>query len=241
MKVNAQAFFNFCARHVPLLRALAGRDGEISQPEVMRIISAQVDPAEELPETSWRRLQEFQVLTPSEPGSQFFFVAEPVRRLLSYLFDESNPATPEMIRGYIASIEALNQQLTRALDEEDVTGVSLAFREINDSLRRIYTDLEETHHCILTEVARFKTNRQQVSVRDKYRRIVHWMERYVEPMIEIVRADGLMRASFDETERLLRLANDRSLFNDHPALERNLRYLRLVRKHALRVFQPCTR
>ena len=34
------------------------------------------------------------------------------------------------------------------------------------------------------------------------------MERYVEPMIEIVRADGPMRAAFDETERVLNRARE---------------------------------
>jgi hypothetical protein len=166
-------------------------------------------------------------------------MAEPVSRLLTYLFDEANPATPEMIRGYIASLDTLSKQLDRALQTENVTVVRLAFKEVNETLRRVYADLEQTQLAILAEVARFKTVRQQVSVRDKYRRIVYWMERYVEPMIEIVRPDSGMRASFEETERLLRLARDNALFNDHPALDRCLRYLRLVRRHALRVFQQC--
>src|SRR5690606_23203999 len=76
-------------------------------------------------------------------------------------------------------------------------------------------------------------------VREKYRRIVYWMERFVEPMIEIIRADGPMRAAFDEIERLLGLARQRALFNDVPNLERNLRYLRLIGQHALRIFQQC--
>jgi len=31
MKINPQSFFNFCANHVPLLRALAERGVEISE------------------------------------------------------------------------------------------------------------------------------------------------------------------------------------------------------------------
>ena len=65
------------------------------------------------------------------------------------------------------------------------------------------------------------------------------MERYVEPMIEIVRADGPLRETFDEVDRLLRGAREQALFNDYPALERNLRFLRLVGAHALRVFVQC--
>lgn len=239
MKINPQSFFNFCANHAPLLRALAERDGEISETEAMRLIRAHPAVVEELPETAWRRLRELQILVPTEPGGELYFLAEPVARLMTYLFNEANPATPEMIRGYVLSLETTGGRLARALDEEDIAVVKLAFEEINHTLRRIHADLDETHHAILTEVARYKTERSRVTVRDKFRRIVHWMGRYVEPMIEVVSADGPLRATFDETERLLHRAREEALFNDHPALARNLRFLRLIREHALRVFTQC--
>jgi hypothetical protein len=239
MRVNAQAFFSFCAAHVPLLRHLAERTGELSEGDVMRLVREQADAHEELPETTWRRLREYQILVPSEPGGQSYLVAEPVARLLTYLYNHANPATPEMIRGYVQSLDTLAKQLARALESENVTVVALAFNEISLTLRRIHADLDETHQAILAEVGRYKTERQRVPVREKFRRIVYWMERYVEPMIEIVRADGPLRESFDEVDRLLRGAREEALFNDHPALERNLRFLRIVGAHALRVFIQC--
>ena len=239
MKVNAQAFFNFCAAHVPLLRQLGERTGELSETEVMRLVRQLVDSQEELPETTWRRLKEYQILVPSEPGGELYLLADPVARLLTYLHNNANPATPEMIRGYVQSLDTLAKQLARALDNENVTVVGEAFREISLTLRRIHADLDETHQAILVEVGRYKTERQRVSVREKFRRIVYWMERYVEPMIEIVRADGPLRESFDEVRRLLRDAREQALFNDHPTLERNLRFLRLIEDHALRVFIQC--
>src|SRR5580658_5089646 len=186
MKVNPQSFFNFCANHALLLRALAERGGEISETEAMRLIRAHPNTIEELPETAWRRLRELQILVPIEPGSDLFFMADPVSRLLTYLFNEANPATPEMIRGYVLSLETTGKRLARALDEDEIQQAKLAFEEISQTLRRIHADLNETQHAILAEVARYKTERGRVSVREKYRRIVHWMERYVEPMIEIV-------------------------------------------------------
>lgn len=239
MQVNAQTFFNFCAGHVPLLRQLVQRTGELSEAEILRLVRHHADGHDELPETTWRRLRELQILVPTEPGSSVFLLAEPVARLLTYLFDEANPATPEMVQGYIASLEVLGRKLVRAIESDDVTFVGLAFNEINASLRRIHADLEETQRAVQNEVAAFKLNREQISVRERYRRIVYWMERFVEPLIAMVMPDGPMAAVFEETERLLRLAREQSLFNDHPALERNLRYLRLVRQHALRVFQEC--
>jgi hypothetical protein len=238
MKINPQSFFNFCASHTPLLRKLAEHDGEISEFETIRLVRS--NPAiEELPETTWRRLRELQILVPTEPGSEFYLMAEPVARLLAYLANEANAATPEMIRGYVSSLEITTKRLDRSLEDQDVQQVALAFDEISQTLRRIYADLNETQHAILAEVARYKTERSRVSVRQKYQRIVHWMERYVEPMIEIVRADGPLRAAFEETERLLHRAREEALFNDHPALARNLRFLRLLGVHALRVFTQC--
>ena len=239
MKINPQSFFNFCAQHASLLRALAERGDEISLADALRLIRANPGAGEELPETAWRRLRELQILVPTEPGSEIYFLADPVARLLLYLFNEANPATPEIVRGYVLSLETTGKRLARALDEEQITAVKLAFEEISQTLRRMHSDLDETHHAILGEVARYKTERSRVSVRDKFRRIVHWMERYVEPMIEMVRADGPLRATFDETERLLHRAREEALFSDHPALARNLRFLRLIRGHALRVFTQC--
>jgi hypothetical protein len=239
MKVNASTFFTFCANHVALLRGLSEREGEISESEVFRLIRANAAQHEELPETTWRRLKELQVLVASEPGSASYLMADPVSRLLTYLFDDATPATPEMVRGYVESLDALGRKLSRAIEADDVAFVGLAFTEINSTLRRIHGDLDETQRAVQNEVASFKVNRQQVSVRERFRRIVYWMERFIEPMVEIVRPDGPLAAAFEETERLLGRAREQSLFNDHPALERNLRFLRLVRQHALRVFQDC--
>jgi hypothetical protein len=221
------------------LRALAERGGEISESDALRFIRANPAALDELPETAWRRLRELQILVPTEPGGDLFFMAEPVAHLLAYLFNEANPATPEMIRGYVASLETTGRSLARALDAEDYQQVKIGFDEISQTLRRIHADMNETQQAILAEVSRFKTERSRVSVRDKYRRIVHWMERYVEPMIDIVRADGPLRAAFEETERLLHRAREEALWNDNPGLVRNLRFLRLVGAHALRVFTQC--
>ncbi|MGH2373719.1 MAG: hypothetical protein ACRDIC_09660 [bacterium] len=241
MKINPQSFFNFCSGHVSLLQQLAEAEGEISEADARRLIRANLTPADQLLETIWRRLKELQILVPTEPGSDFYFLAEPVSRLLAYLFDEAQAATPEMVRGCIESLAVSGKQLARAIDTDDVAILRLAMEEIQKTLRRVQADLDETHRCIMAEVARYKTERRTVSVRDKFRRIVHWMERYVDPMVDIVRPDGPLRAAFDETERLLHRAREYGLFNDLPVLERNFRHLRLVQRHALRVFRQCRR
>jgi hypothetical protein len=240
MKIPAATFFNFCAAHVPLLRALMEITGEVSESDVRRHIRATCT-LEELPETTWRRLNELQILVSVEPGRDFYFMADPVRRLLLYLFDEATAATPELIAGYIESIETLDKQLARATDDEDTIGIRLALEELQQTLRRVQNDLEETHRCILAEVARYKIERQSVSIREKFRRIVYWMDRYIDPLVNIVRPDGPLRAVFEETERLLHRAREQGIYNDIPALERHSRQLRVIQRHALRIFQQCRR
>jgi hypothetical protein len=148
MKVSPQTFSNSCAVHVPLLRALQERVGELSEADARRLIRDSGKADDELPETTWRRLKELQILVPTEPASDFYLLAEPVGRLLAYLLDEAKAATPEIIRGYIQSLEALGKQLSRAIDTDNLTVVRLALEKIQQTLRRIYADLDETHHAI---------------------------------------------------------------------------------------------
>lgn len=146
-----------------------------------------------------------------------------------------------MVRGCIESLRVVGHQLARSIEQDDLSLLRLATEEIHQTLRRVHSDLDETHRSILAEVARYKTERRTVSIREKFKPIVRWMERYVDPMVEIVRPDGPLRATFDETERLMQQAREHGLFNDLPALERGLRRLRFVQRHALRVFQQCRR
>lgn len=241
MKVNPQAFFNFCSNHVPLLAELAVNEDDLSEADARRLIRANPGQGNELAETTWRRLKELQIIVATEPGSDFYLVAEPVRKLVAYLFDEAQATTPEMVRGCMESLRVAGHQLARAVEQDDLALLRLATEEIQQTLRRVHSDLDETHHSILAEVARYKTERRTVSIREKFQRIVRWMERYVDPMVEIVRPDGPLRATFDETERMLKQAREHGLFNDLPALERGLRRLRFVQRHALRIFQQCRR
>lgn len=241
MKINPHRFFTFCANHAPLLRGLTEQKGEFSEADVRRLIRATENASDELPETTWRNLRELQILRPTETGSNFYSVADQLSRLIEYLYDEARVTTPEIIAGYIRSLESLGKQLSRAIDNDDIAIVRLALEGIQDTLRRAHANLDETHHAILREVATYKTERERISVRDKFRRIVHWMDVYVDPMVEIVKEEGELRATFDEVERLLHRAREHGLFNDLPALERNTKHLRVVSRHALRVFQQCRR
>jgi hypothetical protein len=240
MKVNPQAFFNFCSGHVSLLAQLVAHQNDISESDARRLIRTNPG-GEELPETTWRRLRELQILVPVEPGGDFYLVAEPVRKLVQYLFDEAQAATPEMVRGCIESLRVADSQLGRSIDEDDMSLLRIAVEEVQQTLRRIHSDLDETHRCILAEIARYKVERRTISIREKFQRIVRWMERYVDPMVEIVRPDGPLRATFDETERLLKQARENGLFNDLPMLERELRRLRVLQRHALRIFHQSRR
>jgi hypothetical protein len=239
VRVPPKPFLDFCSRHVPLLRTLAV-EAEWTDSALLDAVNRHREEGDEQPETTVRKIIELRVVVNTEPGADTFELAEPLRRLLDYIFDEAMPTTPEVIQGYVASLSTVSRRLERALADDDAVSAALALQEVNDTLRRIHRDTEETRARILNEVALFKTARRQFTVRDKFQRIVHWMQRYVEPMGDIIRVDGEMEAAFGETARVLRLAHESALTPEAVAA-RQLHLLRVVEKFALRVFQQCRR
>lgn len=240
MRINPSDFFRFCSQHTALLRELVdSSDAELSDSQLFGIIRRCADESEEQAETVLKRLKALRIVEPTEQQQGFYVVAGPLVQLLRFLLYEAKPATPQTVRGYVNSLDELCKLLARALEAENVTHVELAIGDINQTLRRIFDDVAATHGSILGAVAEFKTTRRGVSVRERFQRIVYWMEMYVVPMIEIIRVDGVMEATLAETARLLRLATDQTLFSDLGAIERNLHFIRLVRRHALRVFEEC--
>lgn len=144
MKINPQAFFNFCARHISLLDALREEAGEISEADVRGRLRFSPDQQneEEQPAHLWRRLREYQILVPSEPGGDLHYLAEPVRRLLDYLHDEARATTPEVIRGYLQSLESCEKRLDLAIKGEDAAMVRITLEELPQTLRKIQADLD---------------------------------------------------------------------------------------------------
>ena len=241
MKIPPEEFFRFCARHVPLLRGLADRAEEISEAAMLSLLRLHGANLDEQPDYAWRRFKELGILLPSEPGSDVYSLAEPVRQLLNYLFDTANPATPEMIRGYVDALYGSGRKLARAIEGDDAIVAELSRQEMISTLQRLQGSVAETQASIFGEVAEFKIEQRRVSVREKFRRIVFWMDRYVEPLSAIVDVNGPLEATFAETGRLLRLAGERALFRELGAAERTLRVLRRVERFALRTFHQCRR
>jgi len=93
-----------------------------------------------------------------------------------------------------------------------------------------------THVSVLGEVTRYKVDKRPTSVLEKYQRIVWWMQQYIAPMLDVIRVNGPMQATFTEVEEVLEGAIKNSLVISIGAAERNLRLIRLARRHALNVF-----
>lgn len=242
MRIPLIEFFRFCSRHTALLRELAEQSGgDLPESQILELVRHCADESDEQPETVLKKLKDLRVIEPVEADPGFYVVAGPVVHVIRYLLYEAKAATSDSVLGHVNSLEDRCKRLNSALEAENVTEVELIVGDINQILRRIYDDVAATHASILAAIAEFKTGRRSISVREKFQRIVYWMEAFVLPMVDIIKVDGVMEEAFAETERLLRLASDQSVFNDLGAIERNLRFIRLVRKHALRVFDECRR
>jgi hypothetical protein len=63
------------------------------------------------------------------------------------------------------------------------------------------------------------------------------MQQYIAPMLDVIRVDGPMQATFAEVEEALEAAAANSFVISLDAAERNLRLVRVTRRHALNVFE----
>ncbi|MFT3884919.1 MAG: hypothetical protein QM724_05650 [Flavobacteriales bacterium] len=233
MQLTPRRFFDFCAGHVPLLHAIAMKPGDVSEAQVRQLIRSFSDTAQEQPETTWQRLLELQVIVPLEEGSSHYVMAQPLLQLINFLYNDALPTSPEIIQGYIAALESARKRLVSGVEALDPISVALAGNEVEHTLRRMQDDLDATHRAVMAEVARYKADRTSVSVRERYLRIVGLMDQYVHPLVEIVRVDGLLVSTLDETDLALRAARENGVYAELSAIERNERQIRVLRRRSI--------
>lgn len=241
MIVPPKEFFQFCAKHVSLLRELELRASgtDLSESEIHDIAKNYAAEVEEQPAFIVKRLKELRILVSADQSAQYFLMAEPVRAILRYLLEEAKPASSETVQSYINELQKLTQKLRSALASENPTLAELALADTTHTLRRLHDDVSTTHVSVLGEVARYKVDKRPASVLEKYQRIVWWMQQYIAPMLDVIKVDGPMQATFAEVEGVLEGATTNALVISVADAERNLRLLRVVRRHALNVFDQC--
>ncbi|HRH38203.1 MAG TPA: hypothetical protein PK760_07655 [Flavobacteriales bacterium] len=233
MHVTPKRYFDFCATHVPLLHAIALKPGDVSEAQVRQLIRNFNDLADEQPETTWERLREMQIIIPIEEGSSHYVMAQPLLNLLNFLHNDAVPTSPEIIQGYTAALESARKRVLLGVDAGDALSVAMAANEIDHTMRRMRDDLDATHRAVMAEVARYLADRSSVSVRERYLRIVTLMDQYVHPLVEIVRVDGLLVNTLNETDMALRMAREQGVYKELSSIERNERAIRVLRRRAI--------
>lgn len=241
MQVTPKRFFDFCSSHVPLLHAIALKPGDVSEAQVRQLIRTFSESVSELPETTWQRLLELQILVPLEEGSAHYVMAQPLLQLINYLYNDAVPTSPEIIQGYIAALESARKRIVAGIEAGDALSVAMATNEVDHTLRRMQDDLDATHRAVMSEVARYKADRTSVSVRERYLRIVGLMDQYVHPLVEIVRVDGLLVSVLDETDLALRAAREQGVYVEMGMIARNERQIRALRRRSIHTLNESRR
>lgn len=118
--VPPKEFFQFCAKHVGLLRELEQRSGgtDLSEAEIANIAQSHAGDAEEQPTFLTKRLKELRILVSADQSEQHFLMAEPVCGILRYLLEEAKPGSAETVQRYINELQKLAEKLRSALDAD---------------------------------------------------------------------------------------------------------------------------
>ena len=113
MVVPPKDFFQFCAKHVTLLRELEQRANgtDLSDAEVANLVKIHTLEDDEQPAFIAKRLKDLRILVSADQSLQYFLMAELVRGILRYLLEEAKPASSETVQGYIKELQKLAQKL----------------------------------------------------------------------------------------------------------------------------------
>jgi hypothetical protein len=151
--VPPKEFFQFCARHVGLLRELEQRASgtDLSESEISEITNNHSVESGEQSAFLFKRLKELRILVSADQSEQYFLMAEPVRGILRYLLEEAKPASAETVQSYVNELQKLAQKLRDALNADDPTIADLALSDITQTLRRLHDDVTATQVSVIGE------------------------------------------------------------------------------------------
>jgi hypothetical protein len=153
--------------------------------------------------------------------------------LLGHLFREQRLTNVAVIQTYLNELQRLDADLSGVVNEGEGSQCVILLQEIRSLVERLRRDSRDNRLGIISEALKFKTGEGDIAAMERYDRIIHLWEKYVEPLRDIIdsrkemddrlrsletlmkegaeqfRADGIMEREFlSMHSRLIRLLRD---------------------------------
>ncbi|KRW59216.1 Mks condensin complex protein MksB [Pseudomonas sp. TTU2014-080ASC] len=200
------------AEHWTLLEPLCEHfdTGTLSLIELRSQLSAQLPDGTPTDITSlldqWIRLD---ILVPVAKSPNRFELNAQIHDFLSYLRREHRLGLCLEIEAYLRHLERLAEYIREAFEVRDPADLARQLRLLDMRVRDVLKKLNNDEQALIAVAERAKTSDRQIPLRQRYAEVLATWDEYVEPMIQLVAADGAFEQGVYRVEHvLLRLLSE---------------------------------
>ncbi|MGA2254053.1 MAG: hypothetical protein ABSG53_05270 [Thermoguttaceae bacterium] len=201
MPRNPQDFLRFLAENYHAVAAMCSLHRRFNSEEEIAAFLRLYDHEDRNQARKVSKMQDLRMLIcgVSEWAPPAFLVT-----FMQQLHDHHAMATPEVIRGWVQSLDKCVSQVetiiepvvagTAILDEDRLLFLMV---EIQSSIQTIVGNVEESCERITNEVAEFRTLEEAADIRNRLRRLIMLHDDYLDPIVRILDTQGEFQAVTD--------------------------------------------
>ncbi|MCG4454296.1 MULTISPECIES: Mks condensin complex protein MksB [unclassified Pseudomonas] len=200
------------AEHWTLLEPLCERfdTGTLSLIELRKQLTAQLPDSTPVDITAlldqWIRLD---ILVPVAKSPNRFELNAQIHDFLAYLRREHRLGLCLEIEAYLRHLERLAGYIKDAFEVRDAADLARQLRLLDMRVRDVLKKLANDEQALVAVAERAKTSDRQIPLRQRYAEVLATWDEYVEPMIQLVAADGAFEQGVHRVEHvLLRLLSE---------------------------------
>ncbi|NNA04805.1 Mks condensin complex protein MksB [Pseudomonas lundensis] len=195
---------------------------------------------------SWIRLD---ILVPVAKSPNRFELNAQIHDFLAYLRREHRLGLCLEIEAYLRHLERLAGYIQDAFDIRDGNDLARQLRLLDMRVRDVLKKLANDEQALVAVAERAKTSDRQIPLRQRYAEVLATWDEYVEPMIQLVNADGafeqgvrkvenVLLRMLSEQQRLGHLVDDDMLLRTHARILEMQTSAQLTLRHARELLLP---
>ncbi len=195
---------------------------------------------------TWIRLD---ILVPVAKSPNRFELNAQIHDFLAYLRREHRLGLCLEIEAYLRHLERLAGHIQDAFDIRDGNDLARQLRLLDMRVRDVLKKLTNDEQALVAVAERAKTRDRQVDLRQRYAEVLATWDEYVEPMIQLVNADGAFEQGvrkvenvllrlLGEQQRLGHLVDDDMLLRTHARILEMQTCAQLTLRHARELLLP---
>ena len=194
----------------------------------------------------WIRLD---ILIPVAKSPNRFELNAQIHDFLAYLRREHRLGLCLEIEAYLRHLERLAGYIQDAFEVRDGHDLARQLRLLDMRVRDVLKKLDNDEQALVAVAERAKTSDRQIPLRQRYAEVLATWDEYVEPMIDLVNADGafeqgvrkvetVLLKMLSEQQRLGHLVDDDMLLRTHARILEMQTSAQLTLRHARELLLP---